>query len=249
MRQDGAVAVGLVGVAAAALILIHPISSPGIYILPAGFLLVAPGWASVVALFPHTGMERGERIAYTGGFALAIATFTGLILDLVPGGLERNSWACGMAVATLATSTTAHFRGGASWGVPRLPLLRGSACIGAVAIAGAGLIYSHGRAESHDANTRFTQVWAQPVRQGDQVTGVSFGVTNHEGRPERYVLIGRTASDRTIFRRGPFSLAPGQSHVGAYAIQANSTPFITLAAFSAADSSRRYGYTKIWLTG
>ena len=51
------------------------------------FLLLFPGYALMAAIFPKKdSLDAMERVAISLGLSLAVITFTGIILNYIPGG-------------------------------------------------------------------------------------------------------------------------------------------------------------------
>src|SRR4051794_12377385 len=68
-------------------------------VLPLVFVL--PGYALVAVVFPNGALGYAERILFSVGMSLAIAIFGGLLLNLLPWGLQATPWAILLAGTTL----------------------------------------------------------------------------------------------------------------------------------------------------
>src|SRR5438105_797407 len=68
--------------------------------LPLVFIL--PGYALTEVLFRKRSLGAPERLLFSIGLSLAIAILSGLILNLLPGGLQAISWALWLGLFTVA---------------------------------------------------------------------------------------------------------------------------------------------------
>jgi hypothetical protein len=170
------------------------------------------------ALFPGDTVTARERLTISGCLALAILVVLGLVLNALPDGLDAQSWRWSLIAVTLGASVTAltvgRWRGksteSSAYRRPAVGTVYG--CVAAVVLLGGGLVLARQSALTHDQATRFTQLWTLPgARPGE----VAYGVTNDQGRTQRYELRASVRGRRKVFfRSGWFNLAAGRSRTG-----------------------------------
>ncbi len=103
----------LINATSALLILaITLIPSSGLrFVLGVPFMLFAPGYALIFALFPRKQqIDAIERIGYTLGFSFASVALLGLILNFLPWGVRLYPTLISVAVFTLVISAFAWYR-------------------------------------------------------------------------------------------------------------------------------------------
>jgi hypothetical protein len=71
------------------------------------FMLFVPGYAITAAAFPHAILGLPERVVLSLGLSLAVLITGSLILYLMLGGLNANSWAILLFAVTLVASLIA----------------------------------------------------------------------------------------------------------------------------------------------
>lgn len=156
--------------------------------------ILLPGYALCSAALPRlpTG---AEALAFVIGVSLAATALTGLVINLLPGGLDVRSWAVALGVVTLAATGGALLRRRGSQRLsasrrarlPRLDvgpaILVGLATLvlaGAIVVARAGAVHQRNQ-------VAFTQLSMLPARAGRST--VTLGIANHEGARKRYRLV------------------------------------------------------------
>lgn len=149
-----------------------------------------------------------ERLIWAVALSLACTALGGLLLNLLPGGLNRANWALLLTGITLEAAVIASARGDARY-APRRPrstgphrqlvLLVTAALIasGAVAVARTGAAQT-----PHPA---FTQLWLVPRAGGT----ADLGVRSDESGPRRYRLV--LNRPHASPRAWSFLLPPGQT--------------------------------------
>ena len=75
------------------------------------FVLVAPGYALQAAMFDPGSLGRTERAVLSLGLSIAVSIIAGLVLNLTPAGLNRDSWSLLLGAITAAGVLTAMVRG------------------------------------------------------------------------------------------------------------------------------------------
>jgi hypothetical protein len=201
------------------------VDTPAVRAIPAILLvLVAPGYALSVALFPLP-REVFERCLLALGLSLCVDVLGGLILDRTGVGLTSRSWSIGLAGFTLAACAVAGRRrsGEAAASIPvatmrermsRAERRKGMAAAGLVTAAlamvvGAVLI---ARLPSGSAHVRgFSALWIVAVKPSEG--SFSVGVRSDELQTTSYRLVATaTAAQKVVIRRR-VTLAPGQQFV------------------------------------
>lgn len=79
----------------------------------AALTLAIPGYALSRALFIHGLLDRTERVALAIGLSLCIVILGGFVLNALPDGLSRNSWALYLTSVSLVACAIATVRRGA----------------------------------------------------------------------------------------------------------------------------------------
>ncbi len=211
-RYDLALAAGLALVAIAFALMglkIPLLSGP----LAAVLVLLLPGYALTAAIYPWPTLGLPERALLSLGLSLTLSALSGLLLNLLPGGLSRVGWTLLLAALTLAACAIAQVRRGRrprralpgpgpgpGWRnslryAPAL-LVLGSAF--GVAVTGA----------LNEPKAGFTQLWMLPVSAESRT--VQLGVRNSESAPTGYRLELRVAGQR-VEQWEQLRLAPGES--------------------------------------
>lgn len=176
-------------------------------------LLGCPGfvWCEVLLGSGTGGLERG---AVAAGLAFALPILGGLALQAAGVPLGRPGWAALLVIATLvgdvlllvrrepppaAPRGSRSGRPGMSPGHTVIFGIAAFIALGAVGIAWEGTRLQH--------TPGFTQLWLAPVRARPALANL--GVSNHEGRATRYLLIvQRPGGRRSVWN---LALADGQA--------------------------------------
>jgi Protein of unknown function (DUF1616) len=179
-------------------------------------VLVLPGY-SLVALLPD-GMGRPSgfspllwRVIWTSGLSLVVAVLGGLLLNLIPAGLTRDTWTLMLTAVTLAAS------GAAAWPwsrapVPgqtgsraRRPVPRAALGYAVAALAVAGTATGLAVASAGwEHSPGFAQLWLVPVPGG----AINLGVRNQYADTETFRLTLRRGEH--VISDWDLSLGPGQ---------------------------------------
>lgn len=200
-------------------------------------VLILPGLALVVALFPRASLSAPERVAYVLGLSLSASTLVALVLTLLGTGLRPASWgmalgvvvvlatAAGVAVrrrairdrtTSSAVEDQAKAHGRRSLGLPESAVL-----VAAALIAAAALKIAHVGAVEDERRTTFTQLWIYP--DGSHAGRSLLGVRNFESGPQVYSLelVGRSGRLRSW---SAIDLARGQTLQIPVTLPSNSGP-------------------------
>ena len=166
-------------------------------ILALPLVFVMPGYVLTAALFSTRSIDTVQRLLLSLALSLAIAIFTGLLLNLLPGGLQSRSWGLSLGVLTVAGSLLAAYRRrkgrvqGESQG--RFPQLRISPLalllFGlAASVIVFSIVYSMNDA-AQKPHPGFTQLWILPAAPSSKSCVVRFGVRSFESGPVTYHVI------------------------------------------------------------
>jgi uncharacterized membrane protein len=164
------------------------------------FVLVLPGYVLTIALFGRH-LDGFERLAITIGLGLAVLILGGLLLNMLPPGLDSVTWLAYIGFVTAVGMWTAAVRGswdGIRWQPPtwhpRASLPVGLLSVSLLLVGGA-IAFDIAGAQDQPKTT-FTQLWMVPSHQG---LSVSVGILNDEGSDVGYRLRvfvgGRTLAD------------------------------------------------------
>jgi len=213
-------------------------------------ILILPGWAICRAIFGEEALGLPERLAISGCITIAVLVLVGLALNALPGGLDRVSWSWSLIAVTLVASgvtlvsrrSGTPITGGSHW--PGIGTWLGALI--ALILMVAGLALARHSAVKHDEATRFTQLWMLP---GASAHVIDYGVTNSEGRPDRYALTATiNGSHRALLRSGWFVLGPGKSRSGTISVPLHGSPTVILDLYKAGGpSGSPYRSTKLVL--
>lgn len=207
----------LAAVAAIAALCVAALVLPGLpqlVTVPAAVLLILllPGYAVTLALFPSRAFDRAEQLFFTLGLSFSVSILAGLLLNALPVGLTLSGWGALLGALTVGALGIAWLRIGASdraiaplrpARLPRAPVI--------MVLLAAGLVLSSlmiaRMGENAQPEDGFTQLWMLPGANG---AALQLGVTNHEGADVRYEL--RVTSDTGMLADwSDLSLADGQS--------------------------------------
>src|SRR5258708_6038085 len=78
-------------------------------ILALPLVFVLPGYALTEALFHKRSLDASRRLLFSLGLSLEIAVVSGLILNLLPVGLQAVSWAALLGLLTVVFSLLAAY--------------------------------------------------------------------------------------------------------------------------------------------
>lgn len=207
----------------------HPPIGDIICALPLVFIV--PGYALVEALFTdfpdasgavireprmrtQRPFKRPDRLFLSLGLSLAIVVINGFVLNMLPMGLERSSWAVSLAILTAVFSLIALYRRRRS--SPSAKAAAGRLrvtfydCI-LFALAGAIVIssvwYSVLDAQQQQQQSTFSQFWMVPSKQGNNGCAVLVGVHSFEGTTAKFEIVV-TANGTEISTWPAITLAP-----------------------------------------
>jgi uncharacterized membrane protein len=182
--------------------------------LPLALLL--PGYAVTAAAFAGRVLPRPQLFLLSVALSLATLALGALVLDVVPGGIRRGSWAALLVVVVAGGCMTASRRRprSANGHLPHLRLhLRaseGALLLGAtLALAGAfGLSWTSVPAKNA---VGYAQLWMLP-QGGTKIPSVQVGVVSKEQHSTAYRLRVRWAGQSKSFT-SRLSLKPGEERV------------------------------------
>lgn len=197
---------------AGALLPSHPPVIGIILALPLVFVL--PGYTLTEALFHKRSLDASHRLIFSLGLSLAIDILSGLILNLLPVGLQAISWAGLLGLLTAVFSLLAmYLRRGAPVNGTRSPRFRFSissfVLFGlAIVVAALSILYA-AIGVVQQPHTGFTQLWMLPAVQTGKSCAVRLGVRSFESTPVTY-RITMTVKQAQATTWPSIALAPGQ---------------------------------------
>jgi uncharacterized membrane protein len=157
--------------------------------LPLIFML--PGYTLTEVLFHKRSLDASHRLLLSLGLSLAIDVLSGLILNMLPIGLQAISWAVLLGLLTVVFSLLVAFlRRGALWNMARPPRFRLTIYEGilfglAILVAILSLVYTTIGAERQQY-PGFTQLWMLPEVQAGTSCAVRLGVHSFESTSVTY---------------------------------------------------------------
>ena len=178
-------------------------------------VLVAPGAAAGLALFPRGTLDRAERVLVSLVGSVVVAIVLGFLMTRIGIRLTPISWTVALALVTVGGIAGAVIRVGGTRSIhvpdriavptgrsiPRLDL-RLVAVAALVTLSAAGIARLGASAQPEPG---FTQLWLLPGA-GD---ALRIGVADEEAGPVTYRLVLRSATG-TIAEWKDVRLAPGQ---------------------------------------
>lgn len=216
--------------------------------LPLALLL--PGYAIVALAFGSHRLETPMLLVVSLGTSLSVLALSGVLLDLLPGGIETLTWALLLVAVVLVCSFAAARR--RDWAPPsrplRLPRLGGRDTVLLVAAAviavGAFVLAQTPLPATHA--TGFTALWMLPSEPAED--SVEVGVQSSEQESEEYVLrvvVGAEAPQVTRF-----SLEPGQEQTLSVAVAPpvpGGSTEVTASLYKAGEPGQVYRRVVSWL--
>lgn len=160
-------------------------------ILSLPLVFVLPGYTLTEALFQKRSLDVPHRLLFSLGLSLAIDILSGLILNMLPAGLQAISWAVFLGLLIVAFSLlVAYLRRGVLMNGAQLPRFRITiyACILfglATIVATLSVLYAAIGA-ARQPYPGFTQLWMLPAGQAGKSCAVRFGVRSFEATPVTY---------------------------------------------------------------
>ena len=208
-RRAAAVACSVALVTVSAVAAGVPALVPGI--VGGAALLVLPGEALLAALFPRTarrvaGPRAVERAVWMVALGLACAALGGLVLNLLPGGIGRVSWAVWLAGVDVAAASVALARHDTGPVLPRVRLpRRQTAMITAAAVLASAAVATAAVGAARVPGPSFAELW---MVRGDHATA-RLGVRSDAHRKQAYWLALSHGDGRLTWWY--VTLAPGET--------------------------------------
>jgi uncharacterized membrane protein len=177
------------------------------------FVLFAPGYALTAAARPDARGDRAESVVLALGLSFVIAVLGGLLLNLTPAGLTRETWIALLGVVTILGALVAAARRNSEtrlW-LP-LPGIRGALValvvggltIAAYQVAASGAIHE-------DQSQGFSQLWILSPDGAPNATGaVQVGLRNLEVAQTTY-HVQVLADGNVAIDDSAVTLAPGET--------------------------------------
>ncbi len=169
-------------------------------ILALPLVLVLPGYTLTEAMFHKRSLNASHRLIFSLGLSLAIDVLSGLILNMLPAGLQAISWAVLLGLLTAVFSlVVVHLRRGAPVNGTRLLRFRFSissfVLFGlAITVATVSVLYSAIGA-AQQPHRGFTQLWILPAVQAGEGCIARLGVRSFESTSVAYritMIMNRT---------------------------------------------------------
>ncbi len=184
-------------------------------ILALPLVFIFPGYTLSEILFHKRSFNASYRLLISIGLSLTIAVLSGLILNLLPGGLQAISWALWLGLITVVFSLLAAYL---RRGVPMnrtSPIRFRFSVYPAIMFALATLVAIFAFLYSAFGVVKqpypgFTQLWMIPEAQTGKSCAVSLGVRSFETSPVTY-RITMTAMRVEITSWSPVVLASQQA--------------------------------------
>ncbi|GAC1622601.1 MAG: hypothetical protein NVS4B7_14060 [Ktedonobacteraceae bacterium] len=191
----------------------RPVLPSTILALPMVFVL--PGYTLTEALFYPKWLNGTHRLVLSLGLSLALAILGGLLLNMLPIGLQAQSWALFLGLVTIVFSLVAtYFRRSVQLTGTRRLRFRGSISASvflglATTVAILSVLFSIIGVEQQP-HPGFTQFWMLPTVRASTNCAVQFGVRSYEGTPVTY-RVTMTMNGQLLHRWSPVVLKPEQT--------------------------------------
>ena len=214
--------------------------------------LLLPGYAIVSLLFAGRELSRAQLLVFSLACSFAALVLGVLLLNYMPGGIRKATWAIYLVIlvcacsrgAALRRSRPSRRRGPEN---PRLRLRRrdlalmtSGLLIGAVAIAFAQMAVPAEKAEG------FTALWMLPAK--EPAGSLRVGVLSSEQKEEGFALRVVGLSERPLDRR--FRLEPGEERVFRVPVRAGRPRGrVTASLYKAAQPEKLYRRVTAWVEG
>ena len=243
MRHDHrgpAIAAVVAALSAAAVVAGAPTAVTAVLALP---LLAAPGYVWAEVLFGGR-VAALPRLLVVTGLSLMVPVLGGLVLYAAGIPLHRTAWVCllagvtvlGGAVILVRQRSTPPAPAGPARGRPRIRSLlnRQTAAFAAAAVIAAGGVGLAAAGAAIQPYPGFTQLWLVPAH--GTAGRAALGVSNHEGRTERYRLL--------VFRHGrrtaAWAISLGDGRTWRTLIHSTGRTAVTADLYRLPDLSRPY---------
>ena len=226
---------------------------PGVSLVSLLLVFVFPGLATIAAVAPWAPLARWDTLTVAIGTSMALVVGTGLLLNLMPPGLDPGVWSGVLAAITVAGAVagmvrrnwnrdSAEIKGGGSgeaglWRRPRPAEI--VQILAAVAIVAA--LLASARAVGSLPHSEFTQLWLL-----EAPGAVEVGVLNQEAESVTYSLVLSNAGE--VLRRAEFSVPPGSTWVRTIPLGSVQSGEIRADLFRLPDQSTPYRSTTLWLS-
>lgn len=180
-----------------------------VFALP--LVLVVPGYALTVMLFPKHKFGYPELFAYSLGSSLVADILGGLVINATPQGLNASSWILWLGTVTLCSSIIAALRRppdfNPGWHLLRLNLSvpQGLMLGLSVIVAVSAIMLARDRATP---SSSFTELWVLPAETVGLGT-IQFGVRNLESAQMEYRL-DLKVGDEVVYT-APIDLSPSET--------------------------------------
>jgi uncharacterized membrane protein len=218
----------------------------------APLVLVLPGFALTRLLFSERAIGIAERLLLTVGLSLGCAAVGGVILNLVPSGLNVGSWAVLLCLITLVgcAATIARERDVVSdvedvqrqQDVTRIAPVQAACVAAAFVIAGAGLWVAHLPAPQQPQQG-YTLLWSLPNSSTPGDTTVRVGVRNMEPDPTQYTL--RIMSASSVLQEFAITLQPVDEWQADINLPSGTTDPVEAVLYRGSDTQNVYRRTML----
>jgi len=216
-------------------------------------VLVLPGYALAALLFTRQGMGIAERLMLSLGVSLVLTVLSGLLLNLIPYGLQTRSWALILGAVTLGASLGALARRRSSEPASDERRLIGitlpaGILLGLAALIVAGAItLSRSGATQQQNNAGTTQLWMLPATNSSQLYNVRLGVSNMQPTNAEYDLTV-SVDGTTIQHWSALQLKPHEQWLSNLALPEHAGPEHVVAVLNRSDApSEQYRHVDLWL--
>lgn len=155
-------------------------------------VLLVPG-GLFVTILPRQPSDVFFRLALAVGLSIALCIIVGLLLDVLPNGIDRRSWACALGLVSVTEAIVIASQRTRADGIQSGSLLSilvrtnaKTVIVAAVAMLAifGGLIaivaWERSNAEASYRQERFAELWVEPASNGAALVGVHSDISGRE---------------------------------------------------------------------
>ncbi len=219
------------------------------------FVLFYPGYVLAEVLMPERARNVPERLLFSVGLSVVVVVLGGLILNLLPDGLQSGTWALllgGIIIAECAWVSRRRYRvisredeQGVRWAATAWQLC--FAVIIVLIVEGSLAFTIYGA--TNQPHPGFTQLWILPGTAGRSNDTVRFGIKSMEMATTSYNLT-ITENGKVIHQEDRITLNPDQAWESSITIPAPSAKLpIKIFLYRTQDPNTAYRTVLLWVGG
>jgi uncharacterized membrane protein len=218
------------------------------------FVLFYPGYVLTEVIMPDRARNIPERLLFSVGLSVVVVVLGGLLLNLLPDGLQSETWAILLGVIIIvgcAWISRRRYRAlPAEEQTSRWAVTAWQLCLGALIVLGMeGSFVFTAYGATNQPHPGFTQLWVLPGTIGSSGDTVRFGIKSMESVSMSYNLT--VIENGTIIHQdNSITLNPNQVWESSVTFPAPSTKLrIKVFLYRTQDPNTIYRSVLLWLGG